>query len=730
MDNQKNEINLSTIKKVHNNVVQLLSAKQKEELRSIVKKQLDLHKTSKDKSVKQELNFMIKTLALMTNEIGLKGVALSSVILYAAHKQGHISIEKIADIFGQEISEIVIGLKKVDGLTANSSSIASSDYVKLLITMAEDLRVILIRIATALCYMREINLFEDNFRLDLAMRVKHLYAPLAHKLGLHRVKTEMEDLYLLYTDKEAYEFIVQKLKDSEKIRNRFIADFIKPIEEKLKQTTLKYDIKGRVKSISSINNKLQKQKIEFESIYDIFAIRLILDSPLPSEKAECWQAYSLVTDLYTPNPKRLKDWLSIPKSNGYESLHTTVMGPEHKWVEVQIRTKRMDEIAERGLAAHWKYKGIKSQSRVDDWLTNLREVLENQSLDTNEKLEDFRLDIYEDEIYVFTPKGDLHTLPNGATVLDFAFSIHTKVGSTCISGKVNNKNVPIKYQLKNGDQVEIVTSPNQSPKQDWLAYVHTSKARNKIRQSLKEEANKQVQLAKELLQRRFKNRKMEMNESILMKTVKKHGFKQLTDFYIEIANEKLDVNNFLDQYSQLEKKETETDTQNIVSAENYVPINNENDLDHEIKDELILDKNLTGIEYQLAKCCNPIFGDDVFGFVSTQGIKIHRKNCPNAHDMFTRFNYRIIPARWTGVSASSYLVTLKIVGYDDISIVNNITSLISKEEGINMRSISIDSNDSLFHGTIAVKINDLQKLKQLMKKMKGIKGVRDVSRIN
>ena len=561
--------------------------------------------------------------------------------------------------------------------------------------------------------------------------MSYLYTPLAHKLGLYNIKTELEDLYLKYTDREAYDYILGKLSESKDARDKYIAEFIEPIDAKLKETGLKYDIKGRVKSISSINNKLKKQKIDFESIYDLFAIRIILNSEMEKEKAECWQVYSIVTDMYTPNPKRLKDWLSIPKSNGYESLHTTVMGPESRWVEVQIRTKRMDEIAERGLAAHWKYKGVKSQSKMDDWLTSLREMLENKNLDSGEKLENFKLDLYDEEIYVFTPKGDLHKLPYGATILDFAFAIHSRIGSTCVSGKVNGKNVSIRHKLKNGDQIEIVTSPNQSPKQDWLNFVTTSKAKNKIRQSLKEEANKQVEIAKEMLKRRVKNRKIEINESIMMRMIKKLGFKTITDFYIKIAEESLDINSVIDQYIELEKKETEQhDRHEAVSAENYVPQNLEIVKETLSKEELILDKNLTGVDYKLAKCCNPIYGDDIFGFVSSQGIKIHRKNCPNAHDMFSRFAYRVIPARWSGKSGSTYTVTLRVIGNDDIGIINNLTSIISKESGINMRSISIDSNDGLFHGSISVMLNNTDMLNGLIKKLRTVKGIKEVSRLS
>lgn len=726
------DLSITTLKKLIHDVKRHISHKEQKELRKVLKASLKANIYQEPDITDDLVNTTVNSLFILMHEMGLKDTSVVPLMLLTPYKKNIISASEIDQKFGSEIAKVVNGLVKVEGLSASVESITSDNYINLLVTLAEDIRVILIRIARALYLLRTINKFEEKTQQNIIREVKHVYAPLAHKLGLYKIKLEMDDRCLLYADPDTYNFIINKLKDSAETRNKFIRDFIAPIEAKLKETTLKYDIKGRVKSISSIENKLRKQKIEFESIYDIFAIRLILDSPIEREKADCWQAYSIVTDLYTPNPKRLKDWLSIPKSNGYESLHTTVMGPEHKWVEVQVRSRRMDEIAERGLAAHWKYKGVKSQSKLDDWLTNLREVLENKNIDDKEKLEDFKLDLYEEEIYVFTPKGELLKLPHGATVLDFAFSVHSKVGCSCVSGKVNGKNVPIKYKLNNGDQVEIVTSSNQKPKQDWLNFVHTSKAKNRIRQSLKEEAGKQVELAKELLKRRFKNRKIEPSESILMKVVKKQGFKHLTDFYIQIAEDRLDVNHFLDLYLQMDKKESENhDYSHQVSAENYT-VNNVSE-DKKVsssQDELILDKNLTGIHYSFAKCCNPIFGDDVFGFVSNKGIKVHRRNCPNAQDMFNRFGYRVLPARWNGVSESSYSVILHIVGTDDIGIMNNITSVISKDNNVSIRSISVDSNDGVFDGNITVKLNDKDKLNQLIKKLQGVKGVKSVQRRN
>ncbi|MFR0678045.1 RelA/SpoT family protein [Dysgonomonas mossii] len=701
-----------------------------EKIRKVIKKALADGVYAKDEKIGSITDLTVSSSIILMEELGLKSAAILALLVYRPVMHKSISLEEVSTIFGKDIANIVSGLMKINALEMNESAIASDNYIKLLITLAEDMRVILIKIASRLHRIRNAEKYSEQHRLQLAVEVSFLYTPLAHKLGLYNIKTEFEDLYLKYTDRESYDYIVEKISESKASRDKYIAEFIAPIDARLKETGLKYDIKGRVKSISSINNKLKKQKIDFESIYDLFAIRIVLNSPLDKEKPECWQAYSIVTDLYTPNPKRLKDWLSIPKSNGYESLHTTVMGHESRWVEVQIRTRRMDEIAERGLAAHWKYKGVKSQSKMDDWLTGLREMLENKSLDSGEKLENFKLDLYDDEIYVFTPKGDLHKLPNGATVLDFAFSIHSRIGSTCVSGKVNGRNVSIRHKLSNGDQIEILTSPNQSPKQDWLNFVTTSKAKNKIRQSLKEEANKQVEIAKEQLKRRVKNRKIEINESIMMRLIKKLGFKTITDFYIKIAEESLDVNSVIDQYLDLEKKETEQhDKHEAISAENYVVYTPETKKDSSSKEELIIDQNLTGVDYKLAKCCNPIYGDEIFGFVSSQGIKIHRVNCPNAHDMFSRFAYRVIPAKWSGKSGSTYTVTLRIIGNDDIGIINNLTSIIAKEQGINMRSISIDSNDGLFQGNMSVTLNNTDMLNGLIKKLKTVKGVKEVSRL-
>jgi len=677
------------------------------------------------------LIFDMKTAVILVDEIGLKQAMVCAVLMFRPLLKDQVTIDEIRRNFGDEVAIILRGWKKVNDLTEKKSRVESENYIKLLLSIAEDIRVVFILLAEQLLLMRDAKKSTPEDRLNLSVESTYLYAPLAHRLGLYTIKSELEDLSLKYTDRETYDLIAQKLNESKRSRDKYIEEFIDPLKERLDKTNLKYDIKGRTKSIHSINNKLKKQRIEFDNIYDLFAIRIILDSPSEMEKAHCWQVYSIVTDMYQPNPKRLKDWLSIPKSNGYESLHITVMGPNSKWVEVQIRTRRMDDIAERGLAAHWKYKGVKEESTLDDWLKSLRESLENKDVDIKDRLGDFKLDLYDEEIFVFTPKGDLFKLPKGASVLDFAFAIHSKLGATCVSGKVNGKNVPIKQALKSGDQVEINTSLHQSPKQDWLNYVVTSKAKTRIRQLLKEEAGKQVDIAKEMLSRRMKNRKIDLDDSLLMQLIKKLKYKTVTDFYIDIAAEKLEVNWVIDRYLELSSKDLEhRDLSYVTSADSFVLKPHS----HEVKstDELVIDQNLTGVDYRLAKCCNPIYGDEIFGFVSSQGIKIHRISCPNAHDLFSRFGYRILKARWSGKASgtASYTSILRIIGNDQLNIVSNLMSIISKEDGVQMRSISIDSNDGLFQGNITVMLGNTSMLEQLMKKLKAVKGVKSVMRLN
>lgn len=707
---------------------------QKDDCRKI---KTHLTRIIKDESIPRNvfgMNPIIKdmqTAVIVAEEIGMRRASILGIMLHESVKYNLCSLEYVQNEYGEDVAGIIKGLVKINDLYTKSPTIESENFRNLLLSFAEDMRVILIIIADRVNLMRQIkDSKNDEARLMVSNEAAFLYAPLAHKLGLYKLKSELEDLSLKYTQHDVYYHIKDKLNATKAARDKYIEAFIEPVKRKLEESGLHFHIKGRTKSIHSIYQKMKKQGCPFEGVYDLFAIRIILDSPLEKEKQECWQAYSIVTDMYLPNPKRLRDWLSVPKSNGYESLHITVMGPEGKWVEVQIRTERMDEIAEKGLAAHWRYKGIKGESGLDEWLNSIRETLEHADSDM-EAMDQFKLDLYKDEVFVFTPKGDLFKLPQGATVLDFAFSIHTNLGCKCIGAKVNGKNVQLRYILNSGDQVEIMTSNTQAPKQDWLNFVTTSKARTKIRQALKEMAARQTQFAKETLERKFKNRKIEYDESILMRLIRKLGFKTVTDFYKSISDESSDINNIIDKYLEMQKKETEQREEIIYrSAEGYNIQQNADAKDYFKDDVLVIDRNLKGIDFNLAKCCNPIYGDDVFGFVTISGgIKIHRCDCPNAPEMKARFPYRIVKARWAGKSqGKQYPITLRIVGHDDIGIVTNITSIINKENNILLRSISVDSNDGLFSGMLTVMVDDISKLEMLIKKLRTVKGVKQVNR--
>ena len=673
----------------------------------------------------------IDTALIAVREIGLKRTSILAIILYRPVLKKAITIKDVEMLFGSDIAHIINLLLKTTDLYARNTAVNSENFHRLLFSFADDVRVILIMIADRLCMMRMgKDIREPKDLARLATEVSYLYAPLAHRLGLYQIKSELEDLSIKYLEPEKYYYIKEKLNETKRSRDEYIERFIQPVRNELKAAGLQFEIRGRTKSIHSINNKMKKQKVDFEGIYDLFAIRVVLASPPAKERSDCWHAFSIITDMYQPNPKRMRDWLSVPKNNGYESLHITVLGPQQRWVEVQIRTQRMNEIAEKGLAAHWKYKGGQEEHGMDEFLADVRAVLEIQGSTPMDLMKEFKMELYQDEIYVFTPVGDLIKLCKGATILDFAFAIHTKVGSHCISGKVNGKNVPIKHVLNNGDTIEVVTSPAQTPKRDWLSFVVTSKARSKIKQAIREEYAKSAELAKEQFQRRLKNRKVEIDDSLFMRYIRKKGYKSVTDFYIDIAHEKLDVNTIIDDCIELEQKEKEThDHSEIRSAETFVANIEAKEISTQ-QDILKIDRNLTGIDYKLAKCCNPIFGDPVFGFVSTQGIKIHRMNCPNAAEMRSRFGYRIILAEWSGKGASGYMVTLRIVGKDDISIVSNITSVIGRENRASLRAINIDSVDGLFQGTFSIMIPDTASLTQLMKKLKSVKGVKNIIRLN
>ena len=672
----------------------------------------------------------LQTALIAVEEIGLRRDAVMAIMLHNSVENGFISVDEVKVHYGEAVARILHGLQRIGDLYKKNPVVESENFRNLLISFAEDMRVILIMIANRVNLMRQIKDNDnDEARRKVAEEAAYLYAPLAHKLGLYKLKSELEDLSLKYLEHDAYYMIREKLNATKQTRDNYIANFIKPVEEKLLQQGLHFHIKGRTKSIHSIWQKMKKQKCTFEGIYDLFAIRIILDSPIELEKMQCWQAYSIITDMYQPNPKRLRDWLSVPKSNGYESLHITVLGPEKKWVEVQIRTERMDEIAERGVAAHWRYKGVKGETGLDEWLNNIRNILETS--DDMQVMDQFKMDLYEDEVFVFTPKGDLFKFPKGATVLDFAYHIHSKIGNTCTGARINNKVVTFREPLHSGDQVEIMTSSVQKPKQEWLNIVKTSRAKAKIRLALKETQVKEGLFAKEMIERKFKNRKIELEESLMTRLIKKLRFKETSDFYRQIASGELDVNTVIEKYLELQVKEQHIIGDNMAQSADGFSLqgNTDKNVDHPSDDVLVIDQNLKGIDFQLAKCCQPIYGDEVFGFVTAGGgIKIHRCDCPNAPELRKRFGYRIVKARWSGKGSSKYSITLHVVGNDDIGIVNNLTSIISREEKLTLRSISIDSHDGLFSGNLVVMLDDTSKLEALIKKLKAVKGVLNVTR--
>ena len=647
----------------------------------------------------------LQTALIVATEIGMSRASVLGVMLHRLVLNGQLDMTRLTRDFGDEVATIVRGLVRIEELYEKNPVVESENFRQLLLSFAEDMRVILIVIASRVCLMRQIkDADNDEARRRVAMESSYLYAPLAHKLGLYRLKSESRDAY--------------------------IERFIKPIEEKLKTAGLKFHMKGRTKSIHSIWQKMKRQQCPFEGVYDLFAIRVILDSPIDREKQDCWQVFSIITDMYQPNPKRMRDWLSIPKSNGYESLHITVMGPEGKWVEVQIRTERMDEVAERGLAAHWRYKGVRDgKADVESWLQNIRQALE--AGDDLQLMDQFKMDLYEDEVFVFTPHGDLFKLPQGATVLDFAYAIHTKIGNRCTGGRIGGKMVTLRQVLQSGDQVEIMTHANQVPKQDWLNVAKTGRARAKIRQALKEMAATQAAFAKEELERKFKNRKIDIDEATLMHAMNRLGYRVVTDFYKALAEGTLDINQVLEAYATQQRYDRgELVNTSLQSADSYQLPTDGQHVGSKGSDVLLIDQTLSGVDYSLARCCHPVYGDEVFGFLTAGGgIKIHRKDCPNAPALRSRYGYRIMDARWAGKGGSQYAITLRVVGQDDLGIVNNITSIISKDEKLLLRSISIDSNDGLFSGTLTIMLDDVSRLKPLIQKLTAVRGVKNVTRL-
>ncbi|HRX32448.1 MAG TPA: RelA/SpoT family protein [Tenuifilaceae bacterium] len=667
---------------------------------------------------------LLEVARICASEIGLGVSSAIAALLHDVIVKNYSNKVELEKEYGVVVAELVDRHTIISSIDPKDPKTQAELFRQMLISFSRDPRVILIKLADRLALMRRINRFPKDFRLKRSWETFHLYAPLAHRLGLYRLKSEMEDLAMKYIYPDEYKYIIKSLKDTTASRNKFIKSFIAPIDDELKKRGFKFDIKGRPKSVYSIFRKMQKQAVDFQDVYDIFAIRIILQSSPENEKSDCWQVYSIITDRYTPNPERLRDWISVPKSNGYESLHTTVLGPDDKWVEVQIRTSRMDDIAERGLAAHWKYKGIRQEQGIDEWVTRVREILESPDATPEDKVEQFNLNLITNDIYVFTPKGDIRKLSVKATVLDFAFDIHSDIGSQCIGAIVNGKNVQIRQELHNGDVVEIITSKRQHPKKDWLTFVTTSKAKSKIKQQLRELENKNIAHGREILLRRLKNWKIDDSEAAIRKINKHLKLKKPTDIFILIAEGKVDLSAI--------KTLLTAEEQVIVAKPEPKTVETSNEqVDNTGTDYLVIDEKLVNIDYKLAKCCNPIFGDDIFGFVTVnEGIKIHRTNCPNAGQLASRWGYRIVKAKWKGSSkAGAFQTTIKITGVDELGILNRISEVISKDLKVNMRNLVVNSNSGLFEASVQLYVEDTKHLETLLYRLTKVQGVSKAVRL-
>ncbi len=678
----------------------------------------------KKKSGEFVLSHSISVARIVVQELGLGVDTVVAAILHNIFYQDHSALD-IEKRFGKPVTAILEGMAKINAMGTDTVELHSENYRNLMLALAGDVRVILLKIADRLEVMRKLDFNDVAFRTKVSVETSFLYAPLAHRLGLYYINSELLDLCLKYQNPEAYQSVAMRLKETDRERANFVAEFVKPIQDKLNSRGFKFDMKARTKSINSIWKKMQTQKVDFDEVYDLFAIRVILNSELENEKSDCWQVYSIVTEEYQSNPKRMRDWITIPKSNGYESLHATVLGPQGKWVEVQIRTRRMDEIAEKGLAAHWKYKGGAGTSEMEKWLANVREILENPHMNMADFIDDFRMNVYAEDIFVFTPKGDLKKLSAGSTLLDFAYEIHSRVGDRCVGGKVNGRNVTLRHKLKNGDQIEVDTANHQRPKMDWLDFVVTSKAKNRIKASLNEEVKRQAEIGKEILLRKVKNWKIEFNDDSIRKLLKEYKLKLALDLYYNISVGKIDT---LEIKDILVGKKEETAKQLVAEV---LPKEKVQELEFTSGDDyLVIDNNIKNVNYKLAPCCNPIFGDDIFGFVTiNEGIKIHRNTCPNARQMFERYPYRVIKAKWQDTKKrSSFQAVIRMSGTDEVGIVEQISRIISKDIGVQMRSINVETSNGEFDGTLRVFVNGLDHLEFLMNKLRAINGVVSVSR--
>ncbi|TND08888.1 MAG: GTP pyrophosphokinase [Bacteroidetes bacterium] len=691
---------------------------------------LEAHKDVRRKSGEPYIYHPIAVAQIAAEEIGLGTTSVVCALLHDVVEDTDISLDDIRGMFGEKVAKIIDGLTKIAGVfDARTNSLQAENFRKMLLTLSDDVRVILLKLCDRLHNMRTLESMKRDKQLKIASETLYLYAPLAHRLGLNAIKIELEDLGLKFTEPEIFGDIETKLKESEPERKKFIQKFIQPIKEILAEQGFKARVFGRPKSIFSINNKIRNKNVPFEEIYDIFAIRIIIDSKTEDEKSDCWRVYSIVTDFYHPSPDRLRDWISTPKANGYESLHTTVMGPEGKWVEVQIRTERMDEVAEKGYAAHWKYKDqgeADRENQLDDWLRRIREMLESAEENALDFIDDFKLNLFAEEIFVFTPRGEMKTLPVGGTALDFAFEIHTKVGEQCIGAKVNHKLVPLSHPLKSGDQVEVITSSKQSPKEDWLGYVVTARAKSKIKNALKEVRRKIAEEGRETLERKFNHIKEDFTIQNIQDLANWYKLPSSQELFYRVAMGNIGLKHVKEWVKNKDKPNKSSNKQEPTLEQVVKQVRGDKS-----SDSLVIGENLTKIDYKLSPCCNPIPGDDVFGFITiNEGIKIHRVNCPNALQLMSNYAYRIVKARWHGQELISFLAGIKVTGIDEVGLVNNITHIISGELNVNMRSLSFDTNDGTFEGTIMVFVHDSHHLTELIGKLKKVPGVLTVKRIN
>lgn len=706
---------------------------------------MDAHKEMRRKSGEPYILHPIAVAQIVSEEIGLDATSVICALLHDVVEDTEITLDEIERTFNKEVAKIVDGLTKISGISDINSSMQAENFRKLLLTINDDIRVILIKLADRLHNMRTLDSLRRDKQLKITSETIYLYAPLAHRMGLYAIKTEMEDLGLKYTEPAIYKDIAQKLAETKRERNKYINDFIRPLKEELERRGFEFDIYGRSKSIFSIYNKIKFKHTPFEEIYDLFAIRIIVHAPPEKEKSECWGIYSAITDIYRPNPDRLRDWLSNPKANGYEALHTTVMSAQGKWVEVQIRTERMHEIAEKGFAAHWKYKEaitnnnnnnngnkeISSDTALDEWLQKISSILSNPDSNALELVNEFKSELVSDEVFAFTPKGDLKRLRKGATALDFAFEIHSEIGKKCIGAKVNLKLVPLSYVLKNGDQIEILTSKKQQPNEDWLGFVITAKARSVIKQTLREKQRDIAIQGKEIIDKKLKQLKVENSDATIALLMNYFKVEASLDLFYNVAIKKINI-------EDLNKLEVIAGKLKLPRPENDINKKQEEDFDSSVKhtleknvELLIMGSDSDKIEYKFATCCNPVPGDDIFGFITiNDGIKIHRSNCPNAVQMRAKYSYRIIKTRWTKQHQIAFLTGIKINGIDDVGLVNKITDIITGQLNLNMRSIFFDSTDGIFEGTIMIYVHDTVELEYLIDRLKTLEGVLEVTRID